>query len=82
MPWKTSAVNKAFLETLRMTHPEGFSTHQAESLYISDHARPTRGYSDDYWKRVSARNAIAASAFYGHLVRVQRGKYVFPKEAK
>jgi len=82
MAWRRKAVNFKFLETLRSAYPEGFTTQQAQDLYVNVHSIDPVGYSDYMWKHMTARNAISASVYYGLLIRAKRGHYLFPERAE
>ena len=78
MAWQRKALNKSYLETLRSAYPDGFTTRQAQDLYVNVHSKAPQGYSDYMWKHMTARNSIAAAVYFGQLVRTKRGHYEFP----
>jgi len=60
-----------------------FTTKEAEDLYIGFISKPpvpSARWSDTYWTRMSARNALCGAVKSGRIVRVKRGVYKFNKE--
>lgn len=89
---KERSINKRFLNTLRERFKKrSFSTHEAEALYLSDHARPRTAWyvkegdpapvldhsGDCQWPCMSARNTLCAAVQHRMLRRVTRGVYRF-----